>query len=82
MALIFLRCHIHDKLKIKHLTEKDHLYIWNSLKERYNHQNMVTLLNTRHEWLNLKFQVFKSIRKYNSSIFGITSKLKLCERIV
>lgn len=77
-ALIFLRRHIHDDLKTEYLTEKDPLHLWNSLKERYDHQKTVILPNTRQEWLNLRFQDFKSVREYNSAMFRITSKLKLC----
>ncbi|KAG6504947.1 hypothetical protein ZIOFF_037295 [Zingiber officinale] len=33
-AMIFLRCHLHDALKIEYLTVKDPLVLWNNLKER------------------------------------------------
>ncbi|XP_073129075.1 uncharacterized protein [Henckelia pumila] len=37
-AMIFLRHHLHDGLKIEYLTIKDPLDLWNNLKERYSHQ--------------------------------------------
>lgn len=77
-ALIFLRRHIHQDLKNEYLTESDPLNLWNSLKERYDHQKSVMLPNARHEWLNLRFQDFKSVSDYNSAMFRITSRLKLC----
>ena len=55
-ALIFLRHHIHNDLKSEYLTVKDPLDLWNSLKERYDHQKSVILPCARHEWLNLRFQ--------------------------
>ncbi|XP_024004902.1 uncharacterized protein LOC112082046 [Eutrema salsugineum] len=38
----------------------------------------VILPKARHEWLNLRFQDYKSIGEYDSALFGITSKMMLC----
>ena len=37
-AMIFLRHHLHEGLKVEYLTIKDLLVLWNNLKERYDHQ--------------------------------------------
>ncbi|XP_060182639.1 uncharacterized protein LOC132612562 [Lycium barbarum] len=39
---------------------------------------MVFLPKARHEWINLRLQHFKSVTKYNSEMFRITSILTLC----
>jgi hypothetical protein len=36
-AMIFLRHHLHEELKIEYLTVKDPLILWNNLRERYEH---------------------------------------------
>ena len=81
-ALIFLRHHIHEDLKNEYLTEEDPLGLWQSLKDRYDHQKMVILPNAQSEWLNLRFQDYSAISDYNSALFNIVSRLRLCgERI-
>jgi len=81
-ALIFLRHHIHDDLKNEYLTEEDPLNLWNSLKDRYDHQKMVILPNARSEWLNLRYQDYKTVSEYNSALFNIVARLKLCGETV
>ncbi|XP_070007257.1 uncharacterized protein [Nicotiana sylvestris] len=78
-ALIFLRHHLDEGLKIEYLTVKDPLVLWNSLKERYDNLKLVTLPQARYDWAHLRLQDFKSVSEYNSAMFRITSKLKLCE---
>ncbi|KAK8669080.1 hypothetical protein V6N13_106521 [Hibiscus sabdariffa] len=42
-AMILLRRHLHEGLKSEYLTVKDPLILWNSLKERYDHQKTAIL---------------------------------------
>ena len=77
-AIIFLRHHVHESLKTEYLFVEDPKELWESLKERYGHQNDVLLPQARDEWQNLRFQDFKSISDYNSALHRITSLLKLC----
>ena len=42
-TIIFLRRHLHKKLKIEYLTIKDPLFLWQNFKERYDHQMTVIL---------------------------------------
>ncbi|XP_028801898.1 uncharacterized protein LOC114757071 [Neltuma alba] len=77
-AMIFLRHHLHEGLKMEYLTIKDPLVLWNNLKERYDHQKTVILPKARYEWMHLRLQDFKSVSEYNSAIFRISSQLKLC----
>ncbi|XP_021859810.2 uncharacterized protein [Spinacia oleracea] len=78
-AMIFLRHHLHEGLKIEYLTVKDPQILWSNLKERYDHQKTVILPKARYDWLHLRLQDFKSVSEYNSAMFRITSQLKLCE---
>ncbi|XP_021819786.1 uncharacterized protein LOC110761596 [Prunus avium] len=77
-AMIFLRCHIHEGLKCEYLTVKDSLALWGNLKERCDHQRTVILPKARHDWMHLRLQDFKSVADYNSALFRISSKLRLC----
>ncbi|XP_070007981.1 uncharacterized protein [Nicotiana sylvestris] len=77
-ALIFLRHHLDEGLKIEYLTVKDPLVLWNGLKERYDNLKLITLPQARYDWAHLRLQDFKSVSEYNSAMFRITSKLKFC----
>ncbi|XP_019242411.1 PREDICTED: uncharacterized protein LOC109222520 [Nicotiana attenuata] len=77
-AMIFLRHHLDDGLKMEYLTAKDPVILWNNLKDRYDHLKMVVLPQARYDWTHLRLQDFKSISEYNSAMFRIISQLKLC----
>ena len=42
-AMIFLRHHLDEGLKMEYLTVKDPLVLWNNLKDRYDHLKLVVL---------------------------------------
>ncbi|KAK6115399.1 hypothetical protein DH2020_007668 [Rehmannia glutinosa] len=77
-AMIFLRHHLDENLKIEYLTVKDPSILWKNMKERYDHLKLVILPKARYDWIKLRFQDFKSVSDYNSMLFKISSKLKLC----
>ncbi|XP_071912281.1 uncharacterized protein [Coffea arabica] len=77
-AMIFLRHHLDEGLKVEYLTVKDTLVLWQDLKERFDHLKLVVLPKARYDWLHLRLQDFKSVKEYNSAIFRITSQLSLC----
>ena len=81
-AMIFLRHHLHEGLKIEYLTIKDPYELCQSLKERYNHKKSVILPKARYDWMHLRLQDFKSVSDYNSALFKICSKLLLCREKV
>ncbi|XP_012851783.1 PREDICTED: uncharacterized protein LOC105971476 [Erythranthe guttata] len=47
-------------------------------KERYDHQKSVIFPKARYEWMHLRLQDFKSVNEYNSAMFKIVSRLRLC----
>ncbi|KAK8369555.1 hypothetical protein V6Z12_A01G118700 [Gossypium hirsutum] len=67
-AMIFIRHHSHEGLKVEYLTVKDPLELWKNLKKRFYHQKTMILSNAH----------FKTISEYNSELFKISSQLKLC----
>ncbi|KAL1317262.1 hypothetical protein AAHE18_15G122100 [Arachis hypogaea] len=77
-AMIFLRRHLDEGLKNEYLTLKNPEDLWKDLEERYNHQKTVILPQTRYEWTHLCLEDFKFINEYNSTMFGITSRMKFC----
>ncbi|KAK4724950.1 hypothetical protein R3W88_027729 [Solanum pinnatisectum] len=77
-AMIFIRPHLDEGLKLQYLTIKDPLILWNNLKDRYDHLKLVLLPQARHDWFNLRLLDFKSIIEYNSSMYRIISQLNLC----
>ena len=77
-AMIFIRRHLDEGLKSEYLTVEDPLALWKALSNRYNHQKMVILPRARYEWTHLRIQDFKSVAEYNSTMFRISSQMKLC----
>ncbi|KAL1214882.1 hypothetical protein V5N11_010208 [Cardamine amara subsp. amara] len=78
MAIMIIRHHLAESLKDQYLTIENSLDLWNELKTRYDHHRTVMLPKAMYEWRNLRFQDFKSVDEYNSALFKIVSKLKLC----
>ena len=72
-ALIFLRHHIDEGLKGEYLMVKDPFILWNNLKERYDHQNIVILPKACYDWMHLRLRDFKSVSDYNLTLFKISS---------
>ena len=42
-ALIFMRRHLHDSLKVQYLMVRDLLELWNKLREIYDHMKTLVL---------------------------------------
>ena len=55
-AMIFLRHHLHEGLKMEYLTVKDPHILWKNLKKRYDHQTKVILPKASYEWMHLRLQ--------------------------
>ncbi|XP_060206240.1 uncharacterized protein LOC132633806 isoform X1 [Lycium barbarum] len=77
-AMIFLRHHLDEGLKIEYLTVKDPLELWNNLKDRYEYLKLTVLPKARYGWMHLRLQDFKTVTDYNSAIHQVSYVLKLC----
>ncbi|KAK3218589.1 hypothetical protein Dsin_012559 [Dipteronia sinensis] len=77
-AMVIIRHHLHEDLKAQYLTVTEPEDLWQELKDRYDHQHDVTLPIARYKLLHLRFQDHKSVSDYNSDLFRITTRLKLC----
>ena len=77
-AMIYIRRHIDKSPKTEYLTVEDPTELWSLLHDRYDHLKLVILPRTRYEWTQLRLQDFKSTADYNSTLYSITSCLKLC----
>ena len=60
-ALIFMRRHLHDSLKIHYLMVRDPLDLWNKLSDRYNHMKTMVFPQAQYVWQHLRLQDFKSV---------------------
>ncbi|GAV73074.1 hypothetical protein CFOL_v3_16561, partial [Cephalotus follicularis] len=72
-ALIFLRHHIDDGLKYEYLTVENPLKLWQNLNDRFEHLKFVVLPKALNDWSQLRFQDFKTVSEYNSTLFKIVS---------
>ncbi|XP_033131137.1 uncharacterized protein LOC117126644 [Brassica rapa] len=77
-AIVVIRHHLAEGLKDQYLTIENPLELWTELKTRFNHQKTVILPKVLYDWRNLRIQDYKSVEEYNSALFKIVSKLKLC----
>ncbi|GAV64029.1 hypothetical protein CFOL_v3_07547, partial [Cephalotus follicularis] len=80
--LIFLRHHIDDDLKYEYLTVENPLELRQNLNDRFEHLKVVVLPNALNDWSQLRFQDFKTVSKYNFTLFKIVSQLKICGEVI
>ena len=48
------------------------------MKDGFGYQKTVILPKARYDWMHLRLQDFKTVSEYNSALFKISSRLKLC----
>ncbi|XP_019248704.1 PREDICTED: uncharacterized protein LOC109227972 [Nicotiana attenuata] len=80
-AMIYLRQHLDEGLKMEYLAIKDPVILWNNLKDRYDHLKMVVIPQPHYEWTHLRLQDFKSIAAISrDGIQKIISHLLVAEQ--
>ncbi|XP_057793333.1 uncharacterized protein LOC131009953 [Salvia miltiorrhiza] len=67
---------------LKYTSPHDPVVLWQSLKDRFDQQKAIILPQAQYDWLNLRFQDFKSVIEYHSTLHRIVSQLKLCKQEV
>ena len=80
-AIFLLRHHLSEDLKTEYLIVKDSSVIWKSLKDQ-DHLKTLILSQVNYDWLYMCLQDTKFVSEYNSTMFRITSQLKLCSEKV
>ncbi|KAL6593365.1 hypothetical protein ACP70R_049020 [Stipagrostis hirtigluma subsp. patula] len=78
IALHILRHHLSTTLKNEYMTERNPKVLWDLLHERFEKIETVLLPHVKHEWANLRFQNLKTVKDYNTALYGITTWMKLC----
>ncbi|XP_021718901.1 uncharacterized protein LOC110686609 [Chenopodium quinoa] len=81
-ALVLLRHHLHEGLKTEYMMVEDPKELWDRLNESFGHHKRVLLPKALFDWTNLRFQDFKSVIDYNSTIHEIVSILRYCDHPV
>ncbi|KAF8087126.1 hypothetical protein N665_0598s0010, partial [Sinapis alba] len=79
MVILIIRHHLAESLKDQYLTIENPLDLWTELKSRYDHQRTVILPKAMYDLRSLRIRDYKSVDEYNSALFKIVSKLKLCD---
>jgi len=82
MAISIIRHHLTKGLKDQYLTIENPLELWTALQRRYDYQKTVLLPNATYDWKHLRIQDFKTVDEYNSALFKIVSKMRLCGETV
>ena len=77
-AMILFRRHLSNAMKSEFIATTSPKTLWDSLKERFDHQKTIWLPEARRDWLNLRFQDFESVEKYNAEVCRIRATLQYC----
>lgn len=77
-AMILFRRHISSTMKSEFVDINSPKELWDNLKDRFDHQKTIWLPEARHDWLNLRFQDFKTVTEYNAEVCRIRALLQYC----
>jgi hypothetical protein len=78
-ALHFLRYHLSTTLKNEYMTERDPKVLWDSLRECFENIESMILPKLKCDWQNLRYQDYKNVEDYNTALYGIVTRMKLCK---
>jgi hypothetical protein len=78
-ALHFLRHHLSTTLKNEYMTERDPKVLWDSLRECFENIESMILPKLKCDWQNLRYQDYKNVEDYNTALYGIVTRMKLCK---
>jgi hypothetical protein len=78
--LYIIRHYIHPDLKSEYVLKEEPKTLWVALRNRYEQQKVVILLEANHKWIHLRLQDYKFIRDYNHVVHKICAKLRFCEK--
>ncbi|XP_074318102.1 uncharacterized protein LOC141654890 [Silene latifolia] len=72
-AIVFLRHHLHENLKIEYLFVEDPKELWDNLCQRFESLERIIGPKARYDRMNIRFQDFTSVSDYDSAMLRITS---------
>ena len=77
-AVVLLRRHLDQTLRMHYLEVNDHADLWVQLNERFNHQQTLCLPQAHTDCINLRVQDFPDFVSFNSELHRIVALLRLC----
>ncbi|XP_076934207.1 uncharacterized protein LOC143600386 [Bidens hawaiensis] len=81
-ADVFIHKHIDEILQLEYFNHDNPSVLWKELKSRFDHQRDSLLPAAKAEWNSLRFQDFKKVNDYTSTILNICSRLEYCGQIM
>jgi hypothetical protein len=81
-ALLLLRRHLDQALRLQYLEVDDPADLWVQLHARFHHQQTFFLPQARTDWLNLRVLDFPDFVSFNSELHRIVAQLRLCGETV
>jgi hypothetical protein len=81
-ALLLIKRHLDQTLRLRYIQINDPALLWTELKSRFNHQETLFLPQARSDWINLRVLDFPDFVSYNSELHRITAQLKLCGQTI
>ena len=77
-AVILLRRHLDQTLRLQYLEVNDPADLWAQLHERFHHQQTLFLPQAHTDWTNLRVLDFPDFISFNSELHRILAQLRLC----
>jgi hypothetical protein len=68
-SLILICHHLEEPLKTQYMNEFNPRVLWEELKSRFEHMQVISLPAARHDWINLRVQDHPTITAYNNELF-------------
>jgi hypothetical protein len=81
-ALLLLRRHLDQALRLQYLEVDDPADLWAQLHARFHHQQTLFLPQARTDWINLRVLDFPDFVTFNSELHRIVAQLRLCGETV
>ena len=81
-ALLLLRRHLDQALRLQYIQVEKPARLWRELNARFNHQETLFLPQATNDWINLRVLHFPYFVSFNSKLHRITSQLRLCGQAI
>ena len=75
-ALLLLRRHLDQALRLQYIQVEDPARLWRELNARFNHQETMFLTHAMNDWINLRVLDFPNFVSLNSELHRIIAQLR------